>query len=49
MILIQSLALDRSTNDVVRWLCKYKADFQRLNDITEIKSLNCSNDEYVLE
>ncbi len=39
MILIQSINEDLSTNEVIKWLIKYDAEFIRLNNITEISDI----------
>ncbi|MDR2836943.1 MAG: grasp-with-spasm system ATP-grasp peptide maturase [Bacteroidales bacterium] len=49
MILIQSTDFDVSTTDVIRWLCKNNAEFNRFNNDFKIISLKCLNNNYVLE
>lgn len=49
MILIKSIEEDISTNDVVKWLLRFNANFLRLNDITKIKNIRYVNHSFYIE
>ncbi len=49
MILIQSLSADQTTNNVIKWLNKFKCPWIRLNDVVKIKSINYTNESFIVE